>query len=485
MEVEAESTLFAKTVLYLFLPFAVLMYFRFRPAIATIIVLVGGTMFLPERILLEIPALPRLDKQSVTTAGALIGCLIKCPKALMRARPFRLADLVILFGIFSFLGTVATNQEMLWYPARDWIPRENWWNGLSVVFSDIMHLYFPFLIGRAIFRTSKDIKDLLTGYAIGALILSPLIPVEVRLSPQIHRWIYGFMPHDFLDSERGGGAFRAMLFMVGGGLALAMLTAQGIVSAAALSKVKKRIWILPRKLIAPYLFGVLLLMRSLAATIYAITFQLAVAYLKPRTQTLLAVLLACAAMAYTPLRLIGAFPTETLVAVAKDINEFRAISLKYRFDQEVYLIQKARQKLWLGWGEFERSHAFNRMGIETPPDGGWIVALGTRGIPGVILLFAPFAMAIFSARAGIKRVRDPSDRILLGALSLMTTMYMVDLLPNSLFSHLGILVAGALFGLSRSLAQQQVQPRVMVPMPTPTQGPAVVNPAMYRTDGTR
>ena len=45
-----------------------------------------------------------------------------------------------------------------------------------------------------------------------ALIYAPLCLLELRLSPQLHRWVYGYHQHDFVQTMRDGG-YRPMVFM--------------------------------------------------------------------------------------------------------------------------------------------------------------------------------------------------------------------------------------------------------------------------------
>ena len=43
------------------------------------------------------------------------------------------------------------------------------------------------------------------GIFIGGLVYAPLCLIEMRLSPQLHRWIYGYMANAFAHSVRGEG----------------------------------------------------------------------------------------------------------------------------------------------------------------------------------------------------------------------------------------------------------------------------------------
>ena len=47
---------------------------------------------------------------------------------------------------------------------------------------------------------------------------------EIRISPQLHRWVYGYFPNDAFVQQMRGGGFRPVVFFPHG-LALALFTA--------------------------------------------------------------------------------------------------------------------------------------------------------------------------------------------------------------------------------------------------------------------
>jgi hypothetical protein len=79
---------------------------------------------------------------------------------------------------------------------------------------------FPYVVGRVYFRDLESFRDLALGIVIGGLIYVPLCLIEIRVSPQLHIWIYGYHQHQFEQSIRFGG-FRPTVFMQHG-LAVAM-----------------------------------------------------------------------------------------------------------------------------------------------------------------------------------------------------------------------------------------------------------------------
>ena len=61
---------------------------------------------------------------------------------------------------------------------------------------------------------------------------------EVRMSPQLHTWIYGYFPHSFVQQMREGG-FRPVVFL-GHGLLTAFFIMSAAVAAAAFWQTRTR-----------------------------------------------------------------------------------------------------------------------------------------------------------------------------------------------------------------------------------------------------
>jgi len=82
-----------------------------------------------------------------------------------------------------------------------------------------------FLMARALLHTREDQRDLLLALMIAGLAYSLPILIEVRLSPQLNNWVYGYYQHLFSQTIRGNG-YRPMVFLYHGiWLAYFVLTA--------------------------------------------------------------------------------------------------------------------------------------------------------------------------------------------------------------------------------------------------------------------
>ncbi len=89
------------------------------------------------------------------------------------------------------------------------------------------------------------LRTIALGVFLGGLSYVPLCLYEIRMSPQLHRILYGFHQHEFVQTLRWGG-FRPMVFM-NHGLALGLWMTLACLSGYWLWRTgtKKRLWGVP------------------------------------------------------------------------------------------------------------------------------------------------------------------------------------------------------------------------------------------------
>jgi hypothetical protein len=202
-----------------------------------------------------------------------------------------------------------------------------------------------------------------------------------------------------------------------------------------------------------YFLGVVLVLcKSTGAIIYALAVLPVVALVK-RPRARLPAFLALLTLLYPALRTTDTFPTDALVAQAEKLNEERALSLWFRFDQEYQLLQRALEQPYFGWGGYNRNRHFDPVTGEdlSVTDGDWAIQIGSRGLLGFVAVYGLLTVPVVLTWRRIKRIRVRSDRQRLAALALLTSLLVVDLLPNGLFHCLPFFLSGALFGLLHGL----------------------------------
>jgi hypothetical protein len=304
-------------------------------------------------------------------------------------------------------------------------------------------------------RRPEDLQSLFTILVVAGAAYSVLLLFEIRMSPQLHFWFYGYYPSDFIQEVREGGAFRPMVFM-GHGLIACFFAMTVAVAAAVLWRAKIAVFRAPPALVTGYLSVVLVLCKSGAALVYGAVLIPLVRWTKPRLQLKVAVLLVSLALVYPVMRIAEIFPTTVIENAAIDINDQRGFSLKFRFDQEERLLERAAQRFLFGWGRFGRNRIYveNWEGVggdASVTDGRWIITLGQFGLVGFMAEFGLLGMAVFFAARALRSVESFRHAVLLAGLSLLIAINIVELLPNSTLSPWTWLLVGTLLGSSEAL----------------------------------
>ncbi|MCB9604172.1 MAG: hypothetical protein H6720_27935 [Sandaracinus sp.] len=418
-----------------------------------------GALFGPEGAFLKLPAIPPLDKTNFPYVVLFAVALIKWRGALRRGHAGRGVDLILLISVVAGFVTWQTNLDGLRYGT--WrittIESLTFNDGLQYGFDEVLSVGFPFILGRTLFRRRRDLLDLMHFLVVATLVQSVLLLVELRMSPVWHMWIYGYGAHsDFLQTIRWGG-YRPMNFMAHG-LALALFVCVGLLAAVVLAKIgvpiRKR-W--SPKRVAIGLTFALVLCKSTGALIYGVLLIPLLVKVAPEKQVRFAVVVAWLVALYPALRAFDVVPADELVQTAEDLfGEDRAQSLAFRFDNEEMLLDKARERLWFGWGGHGRSAVYDdEMGKENSvADGHWIIVLGLRGVVGMFTAFSFLLLPLFVVKRRITLFADPDDRRLVAGLAVICATVTLDLIPNGLFASYPYLLAGALFGVLQEVKKR-------------------------------
>ena len=458
MDVVVTPNLFAYIALILWYPIAIVLFRRYRPTIAVTLTAVGGVLLLPELVtLFDLPALPAFDKNVVVTTSILLGCLLSPSRRIIFSMKKRMMFVVMAVIVVSAMGTALTNGDTLAYGAVT-IQGMSINDGISLSIRDFIFVVIPFFFTRAFVRSSRDVKDVYMVVVGAALIYSLLAIVEMWMSPQMHNWVYGFIQHSFIQTRRSGGGWRPMVFM-GHGLALAVFFVGALLFAASLSKLKVKVFNVGSRLWTGYLAVVLVMCKSMGALIYGVVCLPVVLLFKGRASVWVAVILCAIAISFPWSRAAGVFPTEQIVAQLASINQERAASLAFRFDNEDDLLEKAQERFLFGWGIYGRPWIYTEYGrTESITDGWWIIQYGTRGIFGFLFYFTLLIYPVVLVFRRWKRIEKEPEKIMIGTLSLVVALRVVELLPNGLFSFLPFFFSGALAGIANALSSKHAEP---------------------------
>lgn len=409
--------------------------------------LVLPAMFLPSNLWWDLPGLPDVDKYRVASISVAV-CL-----GLFHRRPLgealrghlfaRVVLAVLIWGTFQ---TVRTNPEPLTY-GKIVLPGQTTYDGISMGFGFVIDYYLPFAIAQRVFRTERDLRDLFEVLGLAGLAYLPLCAVELRLSPQLHSWFYGYHPSEFGQSLRGGG-FRPMVFM-NHGLAVSMFLFASFTATLALVRLRARSSPSPAAR-AGLLALFIALSKSLGASLFAAASAVTQPFVSARTTARAVVVIAVVVVAYPTLRASGVVPTADLVEAAASLSPERAASLLFRFDQEEQLLARARERPLHGWGGWGRPQIWKPWGRISIPDGYWIIQLGSFGYVGFGAAFALLVVPLLRFALARKHLAA-SAQLLCGTLAWIAAIFVLDLLPNSQLGYFQFVWAGALFGLAATL----------------------------------
>lgn len=433
---------------------ALVMFRRWPIERALIWSLLGAYMFLPPPpAAFDFPMMPPLTKESLPSIVTFVLCLIHAKSRAPLLPQSLLARLLIVLFILSPVATVLTNREPVFY-GRIGLPALGLKDMAALVLLQTV-LLLPFLLARQHLATPKGLRELVVALMLGGLIYSLPMLVEVRLSPQLNIWIYGYFQHSFEQMMRSGG-FRPIVFMYHG-LWVAFFTVMAMTCAIALAReadVRRRVFYL---LAALYLGAVLVLCKSLGSLIYGLYLAPLALFLPTRMQVRIAGLMAVVAIGYPVLKSAGLIPIDWILEQAAKVDPERANSLRFRLDNEDILMERALEKPLFGWGSWGRNHILDPVTgvIETVTDGRWIILIGIFGWVGYLAEFGLVALPVLMLWVYARRLGDAAHVRLIGPVALLLAINLIDMLPNATLTPLTWLFAGAVLGLAEAARHQR------------------------------
>jgi hypothetical protein len=449
-----------KVALILWIPIAAYFASSSRPPVAAAALMLGATMFLPERVAFNFPLVPPMGKAEIGQLSILVALVCSKP-ALMRRQIFPSGTGYALGGLMvCAMITAISNTDPQFYGPRV-LPAMTLHDGVSLAVRDLFFWGPPFVLGSMVFRTSRDLKDLMRIIVTAAILYSFFILVELRMSPHFHKWTYGFHQHQIRQVARAGGGYRPMVYMAHG-LALALFILSAGLASVAVTRAKVRILGLPTHLLSPIMFVILIMCKSLGAILQGLVTFPIMLFASPRIRVRIAAMLGVVLIAYPIARYFGVVPYVHLTNAALKISADRAQSLDFRFTNEELFLTKARDRIWFGWGGHRRARIFDPVSGENEavPDSFWVIQVSSRGLFGYYCSLGLIVTPILITWRRFSRIRDPADRQLVSGLAMIMGVYCIDMTVNGMFTNLPLFFSGALLGVTTTLSKQ---PRVQHP----------------------
>jgi hypothetical protein len=424
----------ALAALAAFLPFCAVLFGLLPARTAVLSGFVAGYLFLPQGERLVPGVLPDIDRFVVTHCALLLGVVLLDFRRLSRLRPHALDLPIIVLCATPFFSSVTNGLGA--------------YDGLSGVMSRSIGWGIPYLLGRAYLADDVGMRKLALAIVIGGLLYVPLCLLEVRLSPQLHNWAYGYHQHSFYQTYRLSG-FRPTVFMqhglaVGLWMASASLLGVWLLVSGAISKRRRAAFgalvlaLLATTVLCKSLGSLILLSVGVGA--------LLVGRLLGRAWPIL--LLLVIPPTYVVVRAREVWTGDELVSVVKrDISADRAQSLAFRLRNETALSRKALERPAFGWAGYGRAAVQDEDGrTNTIVDGYWIQAMGQNGVVGLLalggVLMVPVVVFLRSRGPRALWVEAPEGTGLAALLAIVS----LDDLMNAMFSPFPVLAAAALTG---------------------------------------
>ncbi len=454
---------FAYFVFLLWIPISAAMFANKEPRRAAFIVLIVGTMILPELVAFDLPILPAIDKKGLVILCAFVGLFFTAKSRWQRMRFLRGLQLYFFFFAIGNIGTAMTNPESYVFGgALTWpggprfpvvvVPPLAQTEFIAMTISDFFAYLMPIAVGQMMVQSREDLIVFLKAYTFACVCYVPLMLWEGLMSPQTHNQIYGYHALDFAHNIRGDG-FKPTVLM-NSGLGLAMFQFVGMGAALALHRIKERVSPgISAGMAALIIFFALSVSRNVGVMLYAAAAVPLILMMRPRMMTRVAFVLIFLFLSFPVMRAKDWFPADDIVAYVEARSPERASSLSFRFTNEELLLEHTSEKPTFGWGSFGRNRKYDpETGKDiSVTDGEWAIHYSMRGTFGVIGWFWLIGLPVLWGWRSIKKVVDRTDQLLLGAITLIAAVNAVDLLPNSSFTVVPMMFSGMLAGYLQSL----------------------------------
>ncbi|WP_339110024.1 hypothetical protein [Thioclava sp. GXIMD4216] len=304
-------------------------------------------------------------------------------------------------------------------------------------------LLLPFFVGLKLVTDRQGQIWLLRTIVFGGLLYTVAILIEIRMSPQLSTWIYGFFAHDFRQHYRNGG-WRPIVFLAHG-LRVGIFMSMAVLAAATLARAsdngKSRLrWLL----VSLWLLVALYLSKNTGALLITVLLLPILLVGSRGMQAVMAGIIAALVLCYPIVRGTNLVPTESVAETIAPYAPERAASLEFRLRNEDELLAHANLKPLAGWGGWGRNLLFNPETGKpsTITDGIWIIIIGQYGWIGYLSLFGFICLPVILCAFSYRKLR--LDTIDIGMMVVMAAN-MIDLIPNSSLVAPIWLLSGALW----------------------------------------
>jgi len=417
-----------------FIPVVFYLFVRFPAQRAVIISFVAAWLFLPQASY-PIPSLPPYTKISAACYGILLGTLIYDTPRLTSFKPGWLDVPMLIYCLCPIVSQVT-----------------NGGSPISPTVNQIVTWGLPYLLGRLYVGNLDGLRQLAIGVFAGGLAYIPFTLIEGVKGPILHQMIYGVNAFEDWGQARRLGGWRPVVFMqhglmVGVWMMTAALVGVWLWQTGVLKKFMGR----NIKTLAIILTIAFFLCRSTGAYSLFVMGLLVLFSAKWFRTSLPLLFIIGYIVFYLYMAASGQFSSKDVIDFITQIfGEERAASLKFRFDNEEILGEKARQRFLFGWGDSGGNRVYDAYGKDiSVTDSLWIISFGFHGAVGLVSLFSSLLLPVivfcvfkYPARTWSNPKVAPA-----AALGVALTMYVFDCVLNAMTNPIFAMIAGGISGL--------------------------------------
>lgn len=443
MTTPAEGNILVPVVMFGW-PLLLIVLFLMLPARRAVIMgLIVAWLFLPIAEY-KFKGVPEYNKMTATSLSLFIATLLFEPNRVLVFRPKWIDFPIVVLILAPFMSSLSNGLGA--------------YDGMSEANAQLMRWGLPYFIGRIYFNDYESMRELAFGLFLGGLIYLPFCWFEMRMSPQLHRLIYGYHQHGFMQTIRYGG-YRPMVFlqhglMVGMWMVTATLAGIALWQSGAVRQIRG----IPMWVLIAMLFATTIMCRSSGAIVLLGVGLLVFVTVKYMRTSLALALVAAICVLYVGVRASGTWDGSQLTEMTRNVfGAERAQSVETRFYNEEAVAARARQQPLLGWGGWGRSRILNEYGKDvTITDSMWIITLGTNGALGVTAILAVILLPplLLARKLPVAWWVHPAAAPT-ACMAVIIVLWMVDNLLNNMFNPVYVVMLGGIAGI-RPLTQYDV-----------------------------
>lgn len=416
------------------IPIVCYLFVRFPNQRAVIISFVVAWLFLPQTSY-PVPLLPPYNKISASCYAILIATIVYDTPRITTFKPGWLDVPMVICCLCPILSQVT-----------------NGGSPISPTLNQIITWGLPYFLGRLYLGSLDGLRQLAIGIFAGGLAYIPFTLIEGAKGPIMHQTVYGINSFNDWSQARRMGGWRPVVFMqhglmVGVWMMTAALIGVWLWQTGTLKKFQGH----SIKTLAIVLTIAFFLCRSTGAySLFAIS--LIVLFSAKWFRTSLPLLFVIGYIAfYLYVAASGQFSSKDVIGFLTQIfGEERASSLKFRFDMEEILGDKARQRFLFGWGDSGGNRVYDGYGKDiSVTDSLWIITFGFNGAVGLASLFSSLLLPVvvfcvfkYPARTWSNPKVAPA-----AVLGVALTMYVFDCVLNAMTNPIFAVIAGGISGL--------------------------------------